>query len=114
MLNDMPRCEVAHSRDYHEPTLFDPSPLIPLYSTRDIHEYFVTSLGTPKSPGRLRELRGRQDWPLDSVCGIECVKAIDAAVTLLQCMRAAYGVHNHRAEAIREATLHICEVICFG
>lgn len=98
----------------NEPVMFDPTPLVPRFAARDIHDYFVSSLGTPENPNRLRELSGSLDWPIESVCGVECARAIDAAVTLLQCMRAAYGVQNREAEMIRAATLRICEVVCFG
>src|SRR5215471_6543286 len=59
-----------------EPVPFQSRPVPPLTACRYVGDYFVASLGVPDPPGRLGELR--EDYPINSVVGLECKAAIDA------------------------------------
>lgn len=53
------------------------------------------------------------EMPLDSNCGADCQKAIDACAGFVDCIKMAYGEHDY-PEYINE-TLHACvhTCICF-
>ena len=56
-------------------------------------------------------LRQLPEWELDCVCGEECVRAIDAAVTFADlCTDADDGDYHHIADICHMQ----CRVICYG
>lgn len=64
----------------------------------NIFDYFVKLLGEDPSDDTLRDL------PVDSNCGDDCKKAIDAAATLLERAAMAGTVSFQDCKAIRRAT----------
>jgi len=74
----------------------------------NVFEYFRKHLGENPSDDTLRGLS------IDSNCGEDCKKAIDAAATLLERARMAGTVKFHDCQAIRRATNDIVETFWRG
>lgn len=94
-----------------EATPLQPVPLLAVADCKTVYDYFLTMLGMPNPPNRIGELR--EDYPLTSPVGIDCISVIDAATKLIMHMRASYGA-GCDAEAVRQFALHACEVYAFG
>lgn len=84
----------------------------PLFEVPHVAWYFREKIGRPladtDSPPRVGE-----DIPIDSPCGQDCVKAIDAARLLLDHVRAVFGTgyieYVHVVDSVREVCLvYIC------
>ena len=53
--------------------------------------------------------------PVDSVCGVDCVKAIDAGVKILEVTEQAFGRHDFTAYgAQRQAIVNILDCFIYG
>jgi hypothetical protein len=78
----------------------------------NVFEYFTAKLGREPKP----ENRDLQELETDSICGAECVAAIDTAAAFRQVVIRAYGDENNeegfgypeKAEQVRA----LCESVC--
>ena len=84
---------------------------MPVAECRTVYDYFVAMLGMPDEPKRINELR--EDYPINSQVGIDCMAVIDAAAKLTMHMHASYG-GGLDTEMVRQFALHACEVYAFG
>ena len=71
----------------------------------NIYEYFNCQLGVKPADETFKKL------PVDSPCGDDCKKAIDAAVTLIEADDNAGG---RNCKVIRDIAFHACQVYWRG
>ena len=93
------------------PTRFHRVPAVPVADCKTVYDYFIAMLGMPDDPKRINELR--EDFPIGSQVGIDCMAVIDAAARLTMHMQASYGAGSD-SETVRQFALHACEVYAFG
>lgn len=93
------------------PTRSHRVPAMPVVECRTVYDYFVAMLGMPDDPKRIDELR--EDYPLESQVGYDCMSVIQAASNLIRHMQASYGGGPDN-EIVRQFALHACEVYAFG
>ena len=78
----------------------------------NVYDYLVAKLGpVPDDP-----YEGLRDFPVESECGEDCVRAIDAGRALLDEVHKANGglFYPEVAASVKEATLHVVSVFAFG
>ena len=71
----------------------------------NIYNYFARKLGAVPADKTFKDL------PVDSNCGDDCKKAIDAAATLIDADSNAGGINR---EVIRDIAFHACQVYWRG
>jgi hypothetical protein len=83
----------------------------------NVFDYFTDKLGRAPSPTYHDEFRG---MPTDSVCGADCVKAIDAAHAFRESVMMAYGdgeefkCYADKHESVRVLCEEVCGVFICG
>ena len=73
----------------------------------NVYEFWVHHMKVIPPP----EDDGLKDFPLESVCGEQCIKIIETSVKLLELCDPN---ENNIARPIRRAALTAVEIVCFG
>lgn len=82
----------------------------------NVADYFTAILGRDPSPENVEELNA---MPLESNCGAECKRAIDAGQAFRKSVIDAYGdeestFYPEKAEQVRALTEEVCRVFITG